>query len=432
MKWFLKNFLLFAILAVNIPFLTNAETVNIDASKLLPKSEVFLSPRSGSFVEGSTFDVPILLNSKGNSINGIEVRINFDKDRLNIIKPSSGKSIIGVWVEPPKYDNTKGTASYVGVVPDGIVTEAGLIGTITFKAIRTGSASISISANSDILLNNGLGTKVSLDLGRAVYDIIQKAPDGVRVYSDTHPFQDRWYNNNSPVILWDKDTGVSGFSFELDDKPSTVPDNSVDTEDTSKFFENLGSGQWYFHIKANKGGVWGTTGHFSVKIDTLPPAEFQPEVNYILAAGALVEKALISFFTTDNMSGIDHYEVGVIDKKESPNLSPAFVEAESPFQVSLNNTGDLRVIVRAIDKAGNVRDGFIDVSRQSILARFINDYLTQILISIILVGILSFLLHYLFGHHIIRNIQKFRQMVKKEDDQNENNKTPPEFFGPNV
>ena len=55
----------------SVPFLIFAQNVNVDANKLLAHTEVSLSPRSGSFVEGSTFQVPILLNTRGKNINGI-------------------------------------------------------------------------------------------------------------------------------------------------------------------------------------------------------------------------------------------------------------------------------------------------------------------------------------------------------------------------
>lgn len=92
-----------------------AKDINVDVSKIITKPEIFFSPKVGSFTEGSTFDIPILLNTRGRNINGVEVRLSYDKDKISIIKPSSGQSIIGVWVEPPKYDNSRGTASYVGV-----------------------------------------------------------------------------------------------------------------------------------------------------------------------------------------------------------------------------------------------------------------------------------------------------------------------------
>lgn len=397
-----------------ISLTANAQTVNVDASSLLAHVEISLSPRSGSFEEGSTFEVPILLNTKNRSINGIEVRVNFDKDKLSIINQTGGTSIIGVWVEPPRFDNTRGTASYVGVVPNGITTQSGLIGTVTFKAKAPGRAAVSIGSNSKILLNDGLGTETILDLGRADYNILTKAPEGVQVYSETHGVQSDWYNNNTPVVSWARDAGVSGFSFELDNKPNTVPDNTVDAEETTKTFETLPDGLWYFHIKASKAGVWSTTGDFLMRIDTAPPAEFKPETNYLVAAVIATERTLVSFFTTDNLSGIDHYEVGIIDKTQPPTESPVFVQAESPFQVPLTAGGKLEVIIRAIDKAGNVRDESTDVRPPSTLAKFVKDYLVYILIAIILLSFLMLIFHYLVGHHIIRYIGRIRQILKKE------------------
>ena len=391
-----------------------AQTVRLDATALVPRVEVFFSPRAGTFVELSTFDIPILVDTRGTSINGIEIRVNFDRDKLEIVKPSSGLSIIGVWVEPPGYDNTKGTASYVGVIPNGVTTGSGLIGTITFRAKNIGRAVVSFNSNSKVLLNDGQGTVALTDLGRAEYTILPKAPEGVNIFSDTHPFQSEWYNNDSPIISWDQDAGISGFSYVLDNKPSTIPESTINTEETSRSFENLGDGLWYFHIKANKNGVWGTTGHFLMRIDTAPPADFKPEINYILRSISLVERALVSFFTTDNLSGVNHYEVGVIDASQPVTVSPVFVQAESPFQLPTVNN-DLSVIVRAVDGAGNIRDVSISVGPPSLVVKAIKDNLVYILLFVILAGLVGLIFHYLVGHHIIRYFRKAVELVKKEE-----------------
>ncbi len=397
-----------------IPFFLHAQTVTVDAANLLAHVEVSLSPRSGSFVEGSTFQVPILLNSKNKNINGVEVRINFDKEKLSIVDPSGGTSIIGLWVEPPVFDNTHGTASYVGVVPGGITTGSGLIDTITFKAKSPGKAVVSISSSSKILLNDGLGTGAQVDVGRAEYTILSKAPEGVVVFSETHPVQSDWYNNNSPTLSWSKDPGVTGFSYVLDTKPNTIPDNTIEGDDTIKTFEDLTDGLWYFHIKANKNGAWSTTGHFLLRIDTTPPAKFKPQTNFLVAAAVAAQRTLVSFFTTDNLSGIDHYEIGIIDKSQPATASPVFVQAESPFQVPLTEGGKFEVIVRAIDKANNIRDESIDVRQSFGIAKFFKEYPVYILLGIILLGVTLLVLHFLVGHHIIRYIRRVLEILKKE------------------
>ncbi len=265
------------------------------------------------------------------------------------------------------------------------------------------------------MLNDGLGTESIVEFDRGQYNITPKAPLGVNIFSDTHPFQSSWYNNNNPVLSWEKDDKVEGFSYVLDNMPNTIPENIINTTDTTKAFEKLADGLWYFHIKASKSKVWGTTGTFLIRIDTVPPAVFVPEANYLLANIILADRTLVSFFTTDNLSGVDHYEVGVIDKKQPVTVSPVFQEADSPFQVPLPKDGELRIIVRALDKAGNLRDVSIDVTPPPLFIKFLKDNIIYILLGIILAGFIGLILHYLVGHHIIRNLKRFKSFVRREE-----------------
>ncbi len=390
-----------------------AQSVSVDASRLVRKPEIILSPRTGSFVEGSTFDVPILLNTNGTSINSLEVRLNFDRNKLEIVRPTGGESIIGVWVEPPKFDNRNGTASYVGVVANGINTNSGLIGTVTFRAKSAGRATVYIGSDSRVLMNDGLGTEVESEFGRADYSILVRPPEGVRVFSETHQFQGQWYNNNNPSLSWDKDVGVDGFSYVLDNKPSTIPENEIVSTETTASYENLGDGLWYFHIKARKNGAWGTAGHFLVRIDTRPPALFKPEVAY-LTKDKIADRTLISFMTTDNLSGVDRYEIGVIDKADSSNTSPLFVEVESPYQVPVVGSGYLGVIVRAIDGAGNVVDVSLDIEPQTFAGSFLKSNWLYVLLVVLAVLITGFITNYFVGHHVLRHIRSAMSYIRKD------------------
>lgn len=407
--------IIFSILLQPTAAVRAAQTIQINASQLLPHVEVSFAPKSGTFVEGSTFQVPILINTKGASINGIDLKISFDPNKLGIIQPSNGKSIIGVWVEPPAYDNSRGTASFVGVIPNGITTSSGLVGTITFIAKSAGKAAVTFRSNSSILVNDGLGSDAATNFGRAEYDIIPKPPEGVSIYSETHPSQNTWYNNNSPFLAWNKERGVTGFSYALDNKPSTIPDNTVLTSETIKAYQDLSDGLYYFHVKAIKNGAWGTTGTFLMRIDTTPPADFKPRAEYVVAAVIAVERTLLSFFTTDNLSGIDHYEVGIIDTSQPTTESPVFTIAESPFQVPLIGTDKLRVIVRAVDRAGNIRDASIDVRAPFVISQFVTEYSTYILLGILILAMFMLLIHYLFGHKVLAHLRRAFAIVKEEE-----------------
>lgn len=408
------GFLSFITVLTFSPLLVGAQSVSVDASRLIRKPEITLSPRSGSFIEGSTFDVPILLNTNGVSINSLEVRLNFDRNKLEIVRPTGSESIIGVWVEPPRFDNKNGTASYVGVITNGITTNSGLIGTVTFKAKSSGRAVVYIGSDSKVLINDGLGTEIESEFGRSEYSILVKPPEGVKVFSDTHPFQGQWYNNNSPTISWEKDLGVEGFSYVIDNIPSTVPDNKIISQDTTTAYENLADGLWYFHIKARKNGAWSNTGHFLVRIDTNPPARFKPDISYLTTKDRIADKTLISFFTTDNLSGIDRYEVGVIDKSDTSNASPIFVEVESPYQVPVSGSGYMNVMVRAVDGAGNVVDVSLDIEPQTFVNSFFKSNWLLLVLILLAVLITGFVTNYFVGHHVLRHLRRALEFIKRD------------------
>lgn len=391
---------------VFLPAFSSAQ-VHLNASDLLRKASLSFSPHGGTFQAGSVFDVQTFLDTRSNSINTVELHISFPPDKLFLVRPSGDKSIIGLWLEPPKYSNTDGTASFVGIIPGGIVTNSGLISTLTFRAKAAGEAVVKVTLQSRVLMNDGLGTDAVVDYGRATYTISPKPPDGISVYSETHPIQDKWYNNNNPIIQWDKDSDSVDFSYTLDNQPFTVPDNIVDTKDALMQFPNLKDGVYFFHIKAHRNNVWGVPTHFALRIDTQPPAKFTPKADFIDS-----EHVLISFYTTDLLSGIDHYEVGVVDTSQPSTEAPAFVPVDSPYQLPVA-PDNANVIVRAIDRAGNVQDSTLPVSPS--INRLSQRYAFTLL-TMLAALLLLMILHFFFGHHFIRHMERFIALWKKEEE----------------
>jgi hypothetical protein len=389
--------LLAAVVFIGQPFLVGAQTEG---------TQLFFSPGAGTNLVGSTFDVSVLLNTQGQSVNAVQVDIKFSADKLRIVKPSSDKSLLAIWLEPPVYSNTNGTAHLVGVVPGGITTESGLVSTITFEAIASGTATIEIQSTSSVLANDGLGTETLTGFGRASFSLSPKPLDGVNVYSDTHPFSDQWYNNDSVTFTLEKPAEVTDFSYEFDNKPFTVPDNEADTSESLVSFEDVADGVWYFHVKARKEGVWGTPTHLLVRVDTQAPAGFKPE-SEVLFSGEQA-KVFISFFTTDEHSGIDHYEVGVLAADQSADESPVFVHSESPYQLPKLVGKHFRVVVRVFDKAGNVHDEQINVTVGTSVLSLIKDNI------FILLGILAaaLVLYFIFRLHLWNRVQRYKEALR--------------------
>ncbi len=389
--------------AIFLLFASQSEEVKAQGQ---PQVKVFLSPATGSFLVDSTFEASIIIDTGGISINAARVDLSFPADKFQIVSPSSGLSFISLWVEQPTYSNTEGTISFSGVILGGINTSSGVVSTITFRVKKPGEAIIKILPTSSVLANDGKGTETLSKIINGRYILKPKSPEGPRVFSETHPDETVWYNNNNPIISWEKETGVTDFSFVLDSYPQTVPDNTPDTQETTKAFENLADGLWYFHIKAEKENIWGMPSHFLVRIDASPPASFRPKVEFLLAA--IVGRAFVSFFTTDALSGVDYYGVAVIDKTKPPTESPVFIETTSPYQLPRFISGNLRVMIRATDKAGNARDEYADANFPESFISIIKNNIRFVLLGILVFIVLCLVIYFLFvsGRRFISYLRK--------------------------
>ena len=323
-------------------------------------ASLYLSPNSGTFYVGSTFDVSIFVNTGGEDINAVQADLKFDSKKLQIASPTAGKSFISVWISQPTYSNIQGTAFFQGGMPSpGINTSAGLVSTITFRVIAPGETTIYFLDSSRVLLDDGKGTDILTSMGRGVYILSIPPPEGPKVFSSTHPDQNKWYKNPNPTFSWEK--GVTDFSYSLDFDSQGVPDNTPEGDFTSISFTDLKDGIWYFHIKAKKAGIWGGTSHYLIQLDSTPPASFTPGVEP--STKTSVSQPIVSSITTDALSGFDHFEVKVIDispDREEKEVA-FFVEAVSPYKLPALEPGQYMIVIKAFDKAGNWRNESIKI-----------------------------------------------------------------------
>jgi hypothetical protein len=317
-----------------------------------------LSPSSGTFSIGSTFDVSIFLDTEGQSVNALEVLFSFPPDMLQVVSPSIGQSVIGVWTAPPKFDNTRGRVELQGGIPGGITVSNALVSKVTFRVKSVGEGMLKFLDQSKVLLNDGLGTNALNQTKNAVYKFKLPPPGGPEVVSDTNPDQATWYGNRTVSLRFiNEPSGVEGYSYILSDDPLTIPDNISEGEKTSVSYTNLSDGIHYFHVKSLRAGSWGGTTHFAMKVDATAPADFKMEI--VPSPRTSSKQPVIQFFTSDLLSGIDHYELKMISLTAGESDSDAsgfFIEASSPYVSGVLEFGSYDVIVRAYDKAGNYRE----------------------------------------------------------------------------
>ncbi len=317
-----------------------------------------LSPNQGQFSVGSTFQVSIILNTGSQAVNAVNVHVSFPPDKLQVVNPTISQSFIQIWTNGPSYSNTAGTLTFQGGLPSpGITTSSGVVSTIEFRATAVGTATLSFSGDSQVLANDGNGTNILTSKSAGSYLIQLPSPAGPTVTSSTHPDQNAWYPSRNLTISWTSADGAKTFSQVLDTNPYTVPDTTNPTTDTQLTTTVKADGIWYFHVRAQSSGGWGGATTYSAKIDATAPAGFTP----VLAASTFSRSTptLARFTTTDATSGIDHYELKVIDISNQNGETTFYTEQKSPYQLPDLTAGHYQLIVRAVDLAGNTTDGVV-------------------------------------------------------------------------
>ena len=137
-------------------------------SKLYPKRESAASSpistgatfsfgtQSADVTEGQEVPVQILLRSDTHKANLFSAKVNYDKDKLEILNVDTTGTFITTWIER-FFDNLLGRASIVGGVPKPGFSTSGIdavMATLVFRAKASGSAQISYDINSAIYRNN--------------------------------------------------------------------------------------------------------------------------------------------------------------------------------------------------------------------------------------------------------------------------------------
>ncbi len=338
--------LLFLFCLLSSPLITSAASLS-------------LGPTSGTFTTGSTFDVSIFLNSGEQPVNAVGAFLQFPPDKLQLVSPSVGKSIIGVWVTAPQFNNQTGEVSLEGVIPGGLKADNGLLTTLTFRVKSVGQAVVKFLNQSKVLLNDGVGTDALEKIQNGIYQLVLPPPAGPLVASETHPDQSKWYPNDNLVLTWASgESSVQGYSYVLNEEPIDVPDDVSEGLRNGVSHKSLTEGRHFFHIKALRAGVWGETTHFAVLVDKTPPAEFPLEI--LPDPRTASRRPVMQFATTDNSSGFDHYELKLVSLQASDKLDQGeqslFIETTSPYVPQTLALGDYDVIVRAYDIAGNYRE----------------------------------------------------------------------------
>jgi hypothetical protein len=113
------------------------------------------------------------------------------------------------------------------------------------------------------------------DAGHRGVKIDGTPPLGPTVSSSTHPDALTDYPNNDPSLSWSAPSDLSGidaYSYVLDQVSGTTPDTISEGVATSKGYQDLADGVYYFHIRARDvAGNWGSVTHRRIGVSVPAP-----------------------------------------------------------------------------------------------------------------------------------------------------------------
>ena len=141
-KWTIKISIIF--LLCIFPALSQAATLGF----VLPFEKV---------AKNDVFIAQFRVATGKDKINAIDGEISFDKDFLQVKDISTGGSVFSIWTRMPAFSNETGKIIFAGGTPNGI-KEDGLVFKVVFVAQQEGLANLAVSANTNLYLNDGLGT----------------------------------------------------------------------------------------------------------------------------------------------------------------------------------------------------------------------------------------------------------------------------------
>lgn len=342
-------------------------------------ASLYLSPATGSYNMGQTFSVGVYVSSADQAMNAASGVISFPPDKLEVVSLSKSGSIITLWVQEPTFSNTLGTINFEGIVLNpGFTGSSGKIITLNFKTKAIGSVPLTFSSGS-VLANDGKGTNILASMGSGSYviqtEIItppveeyvppKNTPATPVVSSLTHPDSDKWYSNNDPKFTWEVPEDITGVRLLVGHNPVVIPTVFYSEPIAEKQLEDLSDGVWYFHVQLRNKSGWGGVSHFKFQIDTQPPKPFEIKVKE--GKETTNPQPTLVFDTTDEMSGVDYYEVRI--DQESP------IEVkEKEYKVATQTLGTHTIIVKAVDKAGNNTLAMTEINILPIARPVITDY----------------------------------------------------------
>ncbi|MBI4993469.1 hypothetical protein HZC33_00715 [Candidatus Wolfebacteria bacterium] len=317
----------------------------------------------------------VRVDSEGTAINVAQASISFDKNLVEVVKIDRSDSVFNFWLQEPSYSNDEGVVRFLGGSTNGLNGQSLKVITIIFRAKSIGQANFAF-ADAAITASDGSGANVLSKTKSAQIDIgevrqtgvvapvqISRAPEKVentpskpQISVALYPDASRWYNVSGNFLArWNLPSDVSEVAAIIDKNQGTNPTISDGLFDHKEFL-SLGDGIWYLHVRFKNNVGWGATAHYRIAIDRTPPKPFEISAD----PGLITDnpQPVFQFKTTDALSGLSEYQVRIAD---GDLIKISAAEFRGTYKLPTQPPKKSRVVVKAIDRAGNGAEAVVEL-----------------------------------------------------------------------
>jgi hypothetical protein len=340
---------------IDYAFLFTHSLIMSPPSQVIYNSTMSLNPASGIWDRSFSQIVSINVATGGEVINAADISLTYDPAQLRIDGIDTTESVCSpdMFLEKT-IDNKRGNVHVQCLMSaPGFSLRNGAIFKLIVQPLKMGDATLHFATTNQVLASDGLGTNVLRLSTDASYRIIDSAVaytngiPSVIVFSPTHPNSAYWYNKSNPLLTWVSSADYQ-YRYSLDQSSTTTALSGASSTTTdSVAYTNLPDGTYYFHIVAEKNGVFGATSDYKIMIDTTPP--LQPFVK-ISQTTALKGQIVRLEFSNPNSTDLDYMNEFYVKFDDG-----MFLPATSPLSISLP-VGRHTITVRGFDHSGNFAD----------------------------------------------------------------------------
>lgn len=285
-------------------------------AQVAPVATLSISPTSQSIAPNGTFNVSIVLNTGGQAVYGVDInRLRFNPSLLQVV--DSDTAVAGVQISPGSsmalnvvnsVDNTNGTIQFSQVAnPGSTFTGVGTLATITFRAVSSGTANVTIDFTSGSSLDSNVaGSSGDLlsSVGSGSYTIT--SVDSVAPSAPGTPVL-AVISANQINLSWSPSTdavGVAGYRVERCSGSATCSSYTQIGSPLGTLYSDTGlSASTIYRYRVRATDAAGNMSAYSVVVNATtltPPDTTAPTISGITLSSVTGTGATISWTTNEN------------------------------------------------------------------------------------------------------------------------------------